>query len=188
VNVWQRFSIRTLGVYSDLYLKTDVLLLAENFHNCVASYCLDPTHYYTLPGFTWDAETYAYRIQVASSGDIDLVIERGVRGGLSQCSDRYAQANNKYMRSIYLSKSSYLMYYEQSVRMCDVSIFAEFQWVEDAANYTDRFSRTKKYPTRWKQWYINNRIHWNSFRAKMYVVRIDGKKDIKKAKVERIML
>jgi len=97
-------SIRTLGVYSDLYLKTDVLLLAENFHNCVASYCLDSTHYYTLPGFTGDAEIYAYRIQVASSGDIDLVIERGIRGGLSQCSDRYAQANNKYMRSIYRNR------------------------------------------------------------------------------------
>jgi len=57
-NVWQRFSIRTLGEYSDLYLKTDVLLLAdifENFHDsCVASYGLDPAYYYTLPSFTWD--------------------------------------------------------------------------------------------------------------------------------------
>jgi len=56
VNVWQRFFIRTLGEYSNLYLKTDVLLLAdifENFRNsCIASYCLDPAHYYTLPGFT----------------------------------------------------------------------------------------------------------------------------------------
>ncbi|KYN28506.1 hypothetical protein ALC57_02077 [Trachymyrmex cornetzi] len=59
MNVWQRFSIRMLDEYSDLYLKTDVLLLAdifENFRNsCVASYGLDPAYYYTLPGFTWDA-------------------------------------------------------------------------------------------------------------------------------------
>jgi len=56
VNVWQRFSIRTLGEYSDLYLKTNVLLLVDIFENfrdsCVASYGLDPAYYYTLWGFT----------------------------------------------------------------------------------------------------------------------------------------
>ncbi|EZA49525.1 hypothetical protein X777_12263 [Ooceraea biroi] len=59
VNVWQRFSVGTLGEYSDLYLKTDVLLLADVFENfrdsCIESYGLDPAYYYTLPGFTWDA-------------------------------------------------------------------------------------------------------------------------------------
>jgi len=55
-NIWQRFSVRTLVEYSDLYLKTDVLLLADIFGNfrdkCIESYDLDPAHYYTLPGFT----------------------------------------------------------------------------------------------------------------------------------------
>jgi len=59
VNVWQRFSIRILGESSDLYLKTDVLFLADIFENfrdsCIASYGLYPAYYYTLPGFTWNA-------------------------------------------------------------------------------------------------------------------------------------
>lgn len=54
--VWTQFNIKTLGEYSDLYLKTDVLLIAdvfENFrNNCIQVYELDPAHYYTTTGFT----------------------------------------------------------------------------------------------------------------------------------------
>ena len=56
--IWQRFDIRTLREYSDLYLKTDVLLLADIFEifrkGSIKSYGLDAAHYYTLPGFTWE--------------------------------------------------------------------------------------------------------------------------------------
>ncbi|CAB0042176.1 unnamed protein product [Trichogramma brassicae] len=57
--VWDSFKISNLGEYSDLYLKTDVLLLVEVFENfqktCHEAYELDPAHYYTLPGYSWDA-------------------------------------------------------------------------------------------------------------------------------------
>ncbi|XP_071578601.1 uncharacterized protein [Temnothorax nylanderi] len=126
-NVWQRFSVRTLGEYSDL---------------CVASYGLDPAYYYTLPGFTWDAMLKHTCINFELLTDIDMVmfIERGIRGGLSQCSGRYAQANNKYMQSYDpLKPSSYLMYFDVNNlygwAMCRPLPYAEFRWVEDVSKF-----------------------------------------------------
>ncbi|XP_071650755.1 uncharacterized protein [Temnothorax longispinosus] len=133
VNVWQRFSIQTLGEYSNLYLKTDVLLLADIFENfcdsCVASYGLDPAHYYTLPGFTWDAMLKHTHINFELLTDIDMVmfIERGIRGGLSQCSGRYAQANNKYIHAI--SRSI------ETIVVPDPLPNADFRWVNNISNF-----------------------------------------------------
>ena len=57
--VWEVFECKMLGDYHDLYVKTDVALLAdvfENFRNlCQEQHGLDPAHYYTSPGLSWDA-------------------------------------------------------------------------------------------------------------------------------------
>ena len=57
--VWRTFNLNTLGDYHDLYMKTDVLLLADIFERfrftCLSYYGLDPAHYYTAPGLSWDA-------------------------------------------------------------------------------------------------------------------------------------
>ena len=56
--VWMGFNVKTLGEYSDIYLKTDVLLLANVFkdfrNNWQEAYNLDPAHYYTTPGLSWN--------------------------------------------------------------------------------------------------------------------------------------
>ena len=52
--IWNKFNIKNMRVYHDLYLTLDVLLFAdvfENFHRISLNfYLLDPCRHYTLQG------------------------------------------------------------------------------------------------------------------------------------------
>ena len=47
---WNTFGLKSMDEYHDLYLKSDIVLLA-----CLHYYKLDPCHYFTSPGLGWDA-------------------------------------------------------------------------------------------------------------------------------------
>ena len=62
LDVWNKFKMKPLGDYRDLYLKTDILLLADVFEKfiifiitCLEYYGLDPCHCFSSPGLSWDA-------------------------------------------------------------------------------------------------------------------------------------
>ncbi|KAF0707569.1 Uncharacterized protein FWK35_00023908, partial [Aphis craccivora] len=99
--VWNHFGCKTLGEYSDLYLKIDVLLLADVFENyrdlCLTTYCLNPSFYYTAPGFSFDCMLKYTRVklELLSEYDMLLMIEKGIRGELTQASMGYDKANNE---------------------------------------------------------------------------------------------
>ena len=100
-----------------MYLSTDVLLLADVFEafreTAISNYHLDPTHYVSLPGYAWDAmlKKTKIKLDVVSDYDMYLMIERGIRGGVSMISKRHSKANNKYMKNYNSSKKSkYIMY------------------------------------------------------------------------------
>ena len=86
--------------YHELYLNLGVLLLADVFENfwqtCIMNYGPDPAHYYTLPGFTFDAcLTFTKQeLDLFTDGEKFLFIENSIRGGISVVSHRYAKANN----------------------------------------------------------------------------------------------
>ena len=116
-NVWNKFSLKNMGDYNNLYLKSDILLLAgvfENFRNtCLEYYKLDPCHYFTSPGLSWDAMLKMTNIKLELMTDIDMFqfIEKGLSGGISYIANRYSKANNKYMKEYYENKpSKYIMY------------------------------------------------------------------------------
>ena len=105
INVWKVFKIKNLGEYHDLYLKTDVLLLCEDFGKFIETsleyYCLDPSHYFSSPELSWDAmlKMNKIKLELISYIDIHLFIEKGMRGGISYISKRYSSIkdNNTIM-------------------------------------------------------------------------------------------
>lgn len=116
--VWEKFGLQTLGEYSDLYLKTDVLLLADIFENfrttCHATYSLDPAHYFGAAGLSFDSMLRYTRVTIEVFTCINMLmfVEKSIRGGVSQINTRYVRANNKYMDSEFdpSKESTYLMY------------------------------------------------------------------------------
>ena len=101
--VWKEFGIKNLGECHDLYLQSDVLLLAdvfEEFRNvCMENYSLDPAWYYISPGLSWDAlfKHSGVRLELLTDPDMLLMFEKGIRGGVSMIPNRFGKANNKFM-------------------------------------------------------------------------------------------
>ena len=97
VDVWNVFKMNTMGDYHDLYLKTDALLLADVFekfiNTCLDCYGLDPCHYFSSPGLSWDAMLKITRIELDVISDIDMHLfkEKGMRGGISYILKRHSK-------------------------------------------------------------------------------------------------
>ncbi|KAJ8914260.1 hypothetical protein NQ315_003625 [Exocentrus adspersus] len=125
-NLWKSFNIKTLGEYSDLYLKTD----------------LDSGHYYTLPGYTWDCALKYTKVELDYLKDVDVLLfmDRGIRGGVSQCSNRYGEANNKFMPTYDCTQpANYLMYFDVNNlygwAMCQYLPYSGFEWMKNFENF-----------------------------------------------------
>ena len=116
--VWEAYACKTLGGYHNLYVKTDVALLAdvfENFRNlCQEQYGLDPAHYLTSSGLSWDAllkKETGVELELFTDYEMHLFVERGMRGGISMVSKRHAKANNPQVPGYDPSKpKKFIMY------------------------------------------------------------------------------
>ena len=141
--IWKEFAIKNLGEYHDLYLKSDVLLLAdvfEEFRNiCLENYSLDPAWYYTSPGLSWDAllKHSKVNLELLTDPDMLLMFEKGIRGGISMISNRFGQANNKYMEEkFYSSQPSKFIAYLDANNLYGWAMMkplpvGDFKWMEE---------------------------------------------------------
>ena len=140
--VWETFGCKTLGNYADLYCRTDVLLLADVFENfrktSQKQYGLDPAHYYTSPGLSWDAllKKTGVELELLTDYDQHLFIEKGMRGGISMVSKRHARANNPAVEGYDPEKpNSHILYLDDNNlygwAMSQPLPTGGFRWVED---------------------------------------------------------
>ena len=141
-DLWNHFNIQNLGEYHDLYLTTDVLLLADVFENfrstALKNYSLDPVHYITLPSYALDAmlKKTDEKLELLTDPDMYAFFESGIRGGLSVIGHRHASANNKYLEDFDAAKqSSFIIYLDVNnlygTAMRDELPCGEFEWVDE---------------------------------------------------------
>ena len=111
-NVFEKFKLKNLGEYHNLYVQSDTLLLAdvfENFRNmCIKVFELDPAHFLSLPGLAWQAclKKTNVKLELLTDYDMLLMVEEGIRGGICHAIHRHAKANNKYMKNYDKNKES----------------------------------------------------------------------------------
>ena len=115
--IWREFNIQNMGEYHDLYLLTDTLLLANVFNEyrsvCIDNYDLDPVHFYTAPGLSWQALLKSTKLLLRPLLDENMLtmFESGIRGGIVQVVHQYAKANNECMKLYNPSlPSTYMVY------------------------------------------------------------------------------
>ena len=93
--------MKTIKDYHDLYLKCDILLLADVFekikNNSLKNHGLRPNHYLRVPSLRWDTMFKMTKIKLEFIPDTDMYIffEKDTAGGISFISNRYSKANNK---------------------------------------------------------------------------------------------
>uniref|UniRef100_A0A2S2R9P8 DNA-directed DNA polymerase n=1 Tax=Sipha flava TaxID=143950 RepID=A0A2S2R9P8_9HEMI len=143
-NVWKGFDLKTLGDYSDLYLATDVCILTDVFENfrdiCLRTLKLDASQYLTIPSLGMDCMLKHTKIKLERLKDynMQLMLERGIRGGICQSVKRYVKANIPNVKGLTYNraKPNTCITYLDCVNLYGKSMLSElpyqnFEWYND---------------------------------------------------------
>ena len=96
----ERFNIKDGEELTEIYLKSDILLLACVFEKfikiSVNQYDINPLYFVSLPGYTWQCglKYTGINLQTLQDKDMILLLENNIRGGISSVmGDRYIKSN-----------------------------------------------------------------------------------------------
>ena len=146
--MYDTFKIADLGAYHDHYVGLDVSLLADVFQNfrCTPLKIdkLDPTYYLSAPGLSWQSclKKTGVTLELLTDENIFLLYEKGIRGGMYNVVQKYAKANNKYMKNYDNTKNS--LFIEcidvnnlYGWAMCKKLPIDNFMWQQGLSIFTD---------------------------------------------------
>ena len=102
---------------------------------CMNYYGLDPAYCVTLPNYSWNVflSMTSIKVEQIYIKEMYEMIEEGSRG-VTQCSYKKVEANNKYMKEQYdeTKPSSYISYLDADhlygLAMCKILPFKNFKW------------------------------------------------------------
>ena len=145
-SIWHRFGMSSFKHYHDIYLTTDVVLLADVFEKfCLTSlqhFSLDPSHSITLPAFGWQCMLKQTGVELDYVYDVDMHImfEKGIRGGISSIMKRSASANNHYLHNFDETREqSYISYIDMNSlyphAMKDALPYSDFRWESEQVDF-----------------------------------------------------
>ena len=163
--VWEAFECQNLGQYHDLYLATDAILLSNVFENfrktCLKDHGLDLAHYYTSSGLSWDALLKHTGIQLELLTDYNkyLVIEKGMRGGISTEMKRYCKANNPYLQDYNPKEETTYIHYLDANNL--------YGWAMSQYLSVGNFSWVRTMPTE------EQIMSWRSDRKRGFILEVD---------------
>ena len=149
--LWDTFKLKNLGELHDLYVETDVLLLADVFEGyrdaSLENYGLDPAHFCTAPSLSWTAalKFTKQELEIPLDPDMHMMFDKGLRGGISMVANQYARANNENL-SDYNPKlpTSHIQYVDcnnlYGKAMSEYLPTGGFEWVETLGNSNEKSS------------------------------------------------
>ena len=95
------FNIKNGKELTELYLKSDVILLADVFEKfikiSIEEYGINPLYCVSLPGYTWQCglKYTEINLQTLQDKDMILLLENNIRGGISSVmGDRYIKSDD----------------------------------------------------------------------------------------------